>query len=523
MSDSLVFEKIFSSQSDRENYTPSKEYLSYFIVNNGVVSEDLYNLEIFKANLFIKERSDIALFTQNIANPNDFDMINYFKNSLSNYRGSVQNLDLEIVKDEEINNRIKRAFDILLKEEGNEFTNDRIKQNFIVKIMAWIKTYIGKLNINRTEAPKVIFYGEIKKHEIYLLLLLHLAGFDVLYLNPNSDSNIDILKKEKYKVELIENTMVDNNLSFEERVELGEKVDKSSIKKAFTVGAEASKRISEELLNDSGFIKPWQLQDRRIKNLLLSSTIDEVSIYWKQPLKLRPGFSFDNNIVQAPVFFSKINGIYNDSKEYLDFVNILKGSDVVFYMDFDGNINNFSKEFTKDAFSLSFVLNSEGKIDKKAILNEKIYSISTLNINQQNMILDKIEEIIMSDMFIEGLNREDRIKGLYTVLYMNKRFVHMINNFDYSLLNPKLVIYLGKSLVFDKEIVFMMILLSKIGFDVVILTPGGENCIENLINNQLIDIHRLDKMVYDFKLSSLNEDESLLKKLFGKRSGFRWG
>ncbi|RDY25206.1 hypothetical protein CHL78_019400 [Romboutsia weinsteinii] len=523
MSDSVVFDRIFSSQSDRGNYTPSKGYLSYFIANIGVINEDLYNLEIFKANSYINERNDIALFVQSIGNPSDFDIINYFKNCVSNYRGSIYDLNLDIVNDEEINNRIKRAFDILLKEEGDEFANDRIKQNFIVKIMAWIKTYIGKLKINRTEAPKVIFYGEIKKHEVYLLLLLHLAGFDVLYLSPSSDSNIDILKKEKYKIELINNIIIDSNLSFEERVELGEKVEKSSIKKAFTIGAEASKRISEELLNDSGFIKPWQLQDRSIKNLLLSSTIDEVSIYWKQPLKLRPGFSFDNNIVQAPVFFSKINGVYNDSKEYINFVNLLKGSDEAFFIEFDGNINNFSKEFTKEAFSLSFVLNSEGKIDKKAILNDKNYSISTLNTNQQTMILDKIEEIIMSEMFIDGLNREDRIKGMYSVLYMNKRFVHMINNFDYSLVNPKLVIYLGESLVFDKEVVFIMILLSKIGFDILILTPGGENCIENVINNQLVDIHRLDKMVYDFKLSSLQEDESLLKKLFGKRSGFKWG
>ncbi|MEX6587108.1 YceG family protein [Paraclostridium bifermentans] len=523
MSDSVVFEKIFSSQSDRGNYTPSKGYTSYFIANIGVVNEDLYNLEIFKTNYCINERNDVVLFSQSIASPSDFDMINYFKNSLLNYRGSIFDLNINIVNDKEINNRIKRAFDIFLKEENNEFANDRIKQNFIVKIMSWIKSYVGNINIDKSEAPKIIFYGQIKKHEFYLLLILGLAGFDILYLNPNSDSNIGLLKIEKYNVELTNNTSIDNVLSFEERVVLGEKVERSSIEKAFTVGAEASKRISEELLNDSGFIKPWQLQDRSIKNLLLSSTIDEVVIYWNQPIKLRPGFRFDKNIVQVPVFFSKINGIYNDTKEYMNFINSLRCCDEVFFIEYDDNINHFSKKFTKEAFSLSFVLNTEGKIDKKAILDDKNYSISTLNANQQNMILDKIEEVLISEIFLDGLNREDRIKGLYSALYMNRRFVHMINNFDYSLLNPKLIIYLGKSLVFDKEIVFLMVLLSKIGFDIVILTPGGENCIENIINNQLVDIHRLDKMVYDFKLSSLQEDESLFKKLFGKRSGFKWG
>lgn len=44
--------------------------------------------------------------------------------------------------------------DRVLKEEEKEFTNDRVKQNFIVKIMAWIKIYIGALDINKNEAQK---------------------------------------------------------------------------------------------------------------------------------------------------------------------------------------------------------------------------------------------------------------------------------------------------------------------------------------------------------------------------------
>jgi hypothetical protein len=133
------------------------------------------------------------------------------------------------------------------------------------------------------------------------------------------------------------------------------------------------------------------------------------------------------------------------------------------------------------------------------------------------MILEKIEEVIVSDMFVDGLNREDRIKGLYTVLNMDRRFVHMINNFDYSLINPKLVVYIEKDLIFEKEIAFLMLLLSKIGFDIINLCPSGANCIENVINNKLIDIHRLDKTVYELKLNSIKNSIPLFKKIFGKR------
>jgi len=100
---------------------------------------------------------------------------------------------------------------------------------------------------------------------------------------------------------------------------------------------------------------------------------------------------------------------------------------------------------------------------------------------------------------------------------MDKQFIRMINEFDYSNVNPKLVLYMGKSYLLSKEICFLMLLLSKIGFDIVVLSPGGENTIENIINNKLIDHHRLDRMEYDLRLNDLNDDVPLFKKLFGKR------
>ncbi len=74
----------------------------------------------------------------------------------------MEDVDINILGFEEIDYKIKQAMDRVLKEEEKEFTNDRVKQNFIVKIMAWIKIYIGALDINKNEAPKVIFYGDIK-------------------------------------------------------------------------------------------------------------------------------------------------------------------------------------------------------------------------------------------------------------------------------------------------------------------------------------------------------------------------
>ena len=159
---SNIFSKIFSSQSDRGNYTSAKGYENYFISYIGIDNEDIYNSEIYNLNREIKNKKNICLFKNNILNPNDFDIISYLKSKVSKYNGSVFDLDIDLVRYEEINNRIKRGFDILLKEENQNFNNDRVKFNFIIKVMSWIRIYINPLIIDYKDAPKVVFYGDIK-------------------------------------------------------------------------------------------------------------------------------------------------------------------------------------------------------------------------------------------------------------------------------------------------------------------------------------------------------------------------
>ena len=130
-------------------------------------------------------------------------------------------------------------------------------------------------------------------------------------------------------------------------------------------------------------------------------------------------------------------------------------------------------------------------------------------------------------MFIEGLSKDDIVRGLYTVLNMNEKLIYMINSFDYANVNPKLIIYIEQMKMFTKEIVFLLLVLSKVGFDIVIFTPGGVNCVENIINSQIVDIHRLDVINYNLKYKSNNYNTntslnrnggSWIERIFGKWS-----
>lgn len=71
--------------------------------------------------------------------------------------------------------------------------SDTIHLNFGVKLLYWIKTYKHDILRTSDKSKKILFYGSIKKHETYFLILLSKLGFDILILNPSS--SIDGIRK----------------------------------------------------------------------------------------------------------------------------------------------------------------------------------------------------------------------------------------------------------------------------------------------------------------------------------------
>ena len=99
---SNIFGKIFSSQSDRGNYTSANGYQNYFISYIGVNDEDIYNSEIYNLNREINNRKNICLFKQNILNPDDFDFyLETFKYGMPPHGGfaiGLERLTMKILK-----------------------------------------------------------------------------------------------------------------------------------------------------------------------------------------------------------------------------------------------------------------------------------------------------------------------------------------------------------------------------------------------------------------------------------------
>ena len=64
--------------------------------------------------------------------------------------------------------------------------------------MSWIRIYINPLIIDYKDAQK-LYLRRYKKHELYFLLILYFAGFDILYINPNGLSEFENINIENSK------------------------------------------------------------------------------------------------------------------------------------------------------------------------------------------------------------------------------------------------------------------------------------------------------------------------------------
>ncbi|WDV45060.1 YceG family protein [Clostridiaceae bacterium M8S5] len=77
---------------------------------------------------------------------------------------------------------------LTLFRKNNPHTNSTVIRNFGIKILIWMDIYIKKLFTEKvSSAPKLIYYGSIKEHEYYFLILLSKLGCDILYINPKDD------------------------------------------------------------------------------------------------------------------------------------------------------------------------------------------------------------------------------------------------------------------------------------------------------------------------------------------------
>lgn len=389
-------------------------------------------------------------------------------------------------------------------------------KNFAMKLVLWLNEYAPKLtasfdatNIKGALNPKIIYYGNIKKHEAYFLYALSKIGCDIIYINSDNDDTFRILDPNCDFTYLIE---------FDDKHALKMFPKEEIIVRAETTAFKASSEISQIIYNDSdGIYKPWQFESYETKPITLKTTIDEVTLLWKEEARMRTGFKVENNTVYIPNLFVKISGVYDDLNKYWQDLSIFKNTvNTLLYTQVPFSDTTFSRE---DIYKCAYVLDKNGYVDKEKLFSSQFYNYSYLKTHLQDTIVHKINQLFSLPIFKDEMNKDFKLLIIISILTMDKQILNLIQNFDYPFAIPKLVIYDNNENMFSKQDIAVLAFLNLLGFDILILTPTGYNNVENAIKQKYYDIHRLQKVEFDLQLPNLinkTNKKSFWSSFFGR-------
>ncbi|TGE35088.1 hypothetical protein E4K67_27205 [Desulfosporosinus fructosivorans] len=413
--------------------------------------------------------------------------------------------------DQLLDNTVRKTFvdSVNLFVEKSSNVNTSIVLNFSLKLVTWFNRYLPKLltRSNRNKKfsvggldyehnPKILFYGTIKSHEIYLLHAFHKMGCDVLYVNSDEEGDLPFrsFDDDKLMTQVMEN---EHNLPLTTFPE-GERLIRKS-----TIAYKASKEIEEAIYNEEvGLFKPWQFESYSTQPITLKTTLDELKILWTEPAKIRPEFKVKNKKVYVPNMFAKINGVSEDLNSYwLDLKTLSSAPNTRLLEDLPFTKISYTRQ---ELYQTGYLLNEQGFFDESKVMESQHYKFGYLKADLQHFLIVKINELLSSGMFLVSVDDKFKLKIIMTILTMDDSLIKLIEVFDYPQEIPKVIVYDNEKATFSENDAILLAYFNLIGLDVVIFTPTNYKTIEQQIKPSLFDIHQLPFVKYDLALPSLS-------------------
>ena len=450
--------------------------------------------------------------------------------------GNYAHEDINLTSSEVTNAKIREALDkvLALAISKEHFSNETIRNNFIAKLMIWCNEYIEGIDFMQDTPPKCLFYGPIKRHEVYFLMILSSLGMDVIYFNPTNDPTLSSIDEEGLCQKITLGPITSSLTPYEERISKGVVVEKVT-----TYARKATNELEQTLYQDSGIYKPWQFSSGTTRPIILDSVIEDTLTYWDEPANLRPGFKTEGKVVYTPVFFTKISGVYRDINEYYELVQKLRqAKKCVFYqtphltnvgfgqtrtiqyhnMPIQNNGQNLSNFNQQDLYSLAYCLNPDQTIKRDAVKQHVLYKrMLTLRADLQEFILSKLEETFSNEnlsFFQFNITDKERVRLMAALFTIDEAILNLIDSYDFTSDIPKLVLYVNSREAFNQDDAMLLGLLRAIGIDIILLSPNGANNIELVISDKFINPIKLDEFVYDLPLKTPGKKGSFFSKFF---------
>ena len=395
---------------------------------------------------------------------------------------------------EEKNNKLKEIIKELIEEISKNIewqskikeTNTKIK---LAKFLLKYKEYI--LNDNSMYNNVCIYYGDLEKEEFYFLLLLYALGFDIIIISPEGNG---------FECSYTENYITDSykSISLTDALSIG-KENKKIVSSAKII----EEQVKNILYDNESSIKENNNQ-YEIEPVLYDCTIADIYGMLNEKAKMREGFKIIDDKIQMPHICMEINGCYKDIYEYQRLLKHIDESDNIVYRE-KINFKGFYMNLVSCFHLFKTIKGQRDKIFNYREGNEKLEFSDKI----KEKIIDNLIDIT-NNCFI-NLNNSDRDKGITESVLIDSEFIKLYEDFDGLKEVPKVCFKLNNSI--NIETIFIILLLSSLGFDVIVLNISGSSLLKKYIKEDYFTCINLET-----KKSSLHYEDILTlkkKKFFG--------
>ena len=484
-------------------------FYNMFARINGCDNRNTYvnNLYLLYQDLKKANRS-IKVINNKITNPSVDEISKIKRGNYANENQLIMDLKKNInLKSNTFIDVARDAFVDTMIETGKLMNMDLNKvMNKGIYILCWFQRYIPDLLGNtdiHSPAPILIYFGNVETDtESLFLNMAAKLPIDVIIFNPEKKG--DKLTGERlYEV------------NFEETLKVNEYPTDGNNLSMGTMAYNAERDLDTMMYSDTGMYRDMQFSKANI--IKLSTTYEEIGIYWKQEARFRPNFSTVDDVVNIPVMFAKISGVANsDTDTYFQNIKDLLTDTTLIYK----NENIYDRNCTVAAGVPSFFKN--GRLDREGIKHSQIYKYDYLRAETQEYILDKLSELLRRKTIAGTGQNGTEYKIITIVLDLPKEILRFIQSFDFTKCPPKLIIVNTTETVISLEDSIIVAFLNLIGFDIVFFIPTGYDNVNKYFNNQIMEEHIIGNYLYDIAIPDFNrlrsakeKKKSFFSRLFG--------
>lgn len=472
-------------------------YYNCFIRISGVEDKLTYTNELYEFYLELKNsKRQVVIVNEGLGTPAMEEIAAVRRNHYTKLDQLVMDLSSNIsyTANPQLQRMMVRAFvDVVLMEAdavGQAQLNLNRLTNQAVYVLCWLKRYQAGLFAGCHEPDVSCFIymdGCRDANQAMFLKLLARLPVDVLILCPNQEHACCLKDPLLYEIHHPQSLELQAFPQEQTDVVIG------------TAAYHAERELDTLMYQDSGMYREKQYE--KAHTVILQTMYEEIGILWNEEVKYRPSFSTIEDEVHIPVIFAKVSGVKDGQvPQYWRFIKELVTEDT-FVIKSAPFIDHAAANPMR-AYAAEFFKN--GRLLKAKIKAHASYPYSFLREEIQDYILDKLDLLIQQKVIRGTFENGTEYTIIATVLHLPKEILRLIQKFDFTKKNPKLIYIHTTEQIISLEDAILTAFLNRIGFDVVFFVPTGYQNVEKHFNRKLMEEHQIGEYVYDLHVPNLD-------------------